>query len=514
LRYSRFPVPTYGFAIDLKMCIGCHACTIACKAEHDIPVGVNRCWVKTVEKGTFPDTQRLFLPVLCNQCEEAPCMNICPTNALFRRPDGIVDLDGDACIGCKACMVACPYDQLFIDPNTKTAEKCNFCANRIENQLQPACVSVCPTECRIFGDLDDPTSRVAQIVQREAFTVRKPEKGTGPKIFYLDADASAMQPEIAARPFMYKEGQVHLRPLGSPEPDPAHPGDPRVDYDVPHRKPWGIDLVLYLLTKGISTGAMFLSALLWAMGDRSTLTGFAGPLIAAIFCALTALVLVLDLERPERFLYILQRPNWNSWMARGAFLLTAHGVIAGIWLLAWMLGWTGLIAVLVPFALLVALATTAYTGFLFAQGLARDLWQGPHATIDLMAQAVAEGSAMLLLAALFTTHEAATIRALGWTLAFASSLHLLILVIEHLIVPSPTLHHELAVRAIREGPYKQLFWIGALGLGGAAPLVLVVLSASIGFPLPALAFTALVALAGGLAWEYVWVEAGQSVPLS
>ena len=212
-------VPNYGFAIDLRKCIGCHACTIACKSEHDIPVGVNRCWVKTVEKGTFPQTQRLFFPVLCNQCEDAPCMNICPTSALFRRRDGIVDLNGDSCIGCRACMAACPYDQLFIDPNTRTAEKCNFCANRVENKLEPACVSVCPTECRIFGDLDDPTSEVAQIVQREAFMLRKPEKGTGPKIFYLGADEAAIRPEIATRPFMFREGQVHMRPLGSPDPD-------------------------------------------------------------------------------------------------------------------------------------------------------------------------------------------------------------------------------------------------------------------------------------------------------
>jgi len=120
-------MPNYGFAIDLRKCIGCHACTIACKAEHDIPVGVNRCWVKTVEKGTFPDTRRFFFPVLCNQCTDAPCVRICPTNALFKRRDGIVDLNGASCIGCRACMEACPYDQLFIDPNTHTAEKCNFC---------------------------------------------------------------------------------------------------------------------------------------------------------------------------------------------------------------------------------------------------------------------------------------------------------------------------------------------------------------------------------------------------
>ncbi len=228
----------YGFAIDLRKCIGCHACTIACKAEHEIPVGVNRCWVKTVEKGTFPLTRRFFFPVLCNQCADAPCARICPTNALFKRRDGIVDLHGDSCIGCRACMEACPYDQLFIDPNTRTAEKCNFCANRVENKLLPACVSVCPTECRIFGDLDDPASEVSRIVQHEAFTVRKPEKGTGPKIFYLGAEESAIRPEAAARPFYYKEGQVHLRPMGAPVEDPGSPGDEGSSSGAPDGRRW------------------------------------------------------------------------------------------------------------------------------------------------------------------------------------------------------------------------------------------------------------------------------------
>src|SRR3954470_2983596 len=302
--YSRV-LPNYGFAIDLRKCIGCHACTIACKAEHDIPVGVNRCWVKTVEQGTFPDTRRLFLPVLCNQCDDAPCMKICPTNALFKRPDGIVDLHGDSCIGCRACMVACPYDQLFIDPNTHTAEKCNFCANRVENELLPACVSVCPTECRIFGDLDDPSSEVAQIAQREAISVRKPEKGTIPKVFYIAAEESVIQPEIATRPFIYKEGQVLLRPLGSPEADPDRPGDARVDYDTPHEKPWGFDMAVYLLTKGIATGAMMVSVLLWLAGTRTPLTQYVGPAISLAFLVTTAGILIADLERPERFYYIL-----------------------------------------------------------------------------------------------------------------------------------------------------------------------------------------------------------------
>lgn len=496
------------------MCIGCHACTIACKSEHDVPLGVNRCWVKTVEKGTFPDTQRLFLPMLCNQCDEAPCMKICPTSALYKRPDGIVDLYGDACIGCKACMVACPYDQIFIDPNTHTAEKCNFCANRVENQLEPACVSVCPTECRIFGDLDDPTSDVAKAVQRKAFTVRKPEKGTGPKVFYLGADDSAIQPEIAARPFMFREGQVHLRPLGAAEPDPSRPGDPRVDYDMPHKKPWGMDLVLYLLFKGISTGALMLGAVLWFLGDQSGLASIAAPLISALFSAATAVVLIKDLEQPKRFYYILTRPNWTSWMARGAFLLTAHGAIAGAWLLAGLLGRHGFVTMFAVLALPVALATTAYTGLLFAQGLARDLWQGTHATIDLVVHSLIEGAAVLLVAALYLEPGEATLQFLGWTLGLATTAHCLILLLEHLLTPSSTLHHELAVRAIVRGAFSRLFWIGAIGVGCALPLALFTLAVLAGFPIGTLTLAGLLALLGGLAWEYIWVEAGQSVPLS
>ncbi len=313
-------MPHYGFAIDLRKCIGCHACTIACKAEHQIPIGVNRCWVKTVERGSFPDTRRFFFPVLCNQCDEAPCVRICPTSALFKRRDGIVDLSGAACIGCRACMVACPYDQLFIDPNTHTAEKCNFCANRVENKLLPACVSVCPTECRIFGDLEDTSSELYRFVQDSGITVRKPEKGTMPHVYYVGAEQSAIQPEIATRPFYFKEGSVMLRPLGSPEADPADPGAPRVDYDTPHIKPWGMDMAIYLLTKGIATGSLLLSVILWLSGIREPLTTLAGPLVALVMVTVTAAVLVLDLEQPQRFLYILTRPNWTpGWRAARSF---------------------------------------------------------------------------------------------------------------------------------------------------------------------------------------------------
>ncbi len=228
-----------------------------------------------------------------------------------------------------------------------------------------------------------------------------------------------------------------MRPLGSPDPTDRAPGDPRVDYDMPHRQAWGFDLALYLLFKGISTGAMFLSALLWFMGDRSSLVGLGGPIVSLVFASATAIVLVIDLERPERFYYILTRPNWSSWLARGAFLLTAHAGSRRCGCALYWFGWTFALVWLAPVAMAAAFGATAYTGFLFAQGLARDLWQGPHGTIDLIAQAAAEGSAAMLLVARSPAADPATIRPLALTLAFAALAHLGILLLEHVLHAEP-----------------------------------------------------------------------------
>ncbi len=504
-------MPNYGFAIDLRKCIGCHACTIACKAEHDIPVGVNRCWVKTVEQGTFPATRRLFFPVLCNQCDDAPCAKICPTNALFKRRDGIVDLHGDSCIGCRACMVAWPYDQLFIDPNTHTAEKCNFCANRVENELLPACVSVCPTECRIFGDLDDPASEVAQIAAREMARVRKPEKATIPKVFYIGAEDAVIVPEVATRPFMFKEGQVLLRPLGSPDPDPSRPGDARVDYDTPHKKPWGFDMALYLLTKGITTGTMLVSLLLPLFYGASPLTTVAGPALSLLFLLITTALLVADLDRPERFFYIIVRPNWRSWMVWGAYFLVAQGLLTTMWIaLAWFGGGSWLPLLRWPLVVC-SILTTGYTGFLFAQGLARDLWQGWQSTVDLFAQAIVEGSAALLLASLVPSFaDPRATGALGITLIVSMLVHVGLIVFENLVATNHTRHRQLAVDAIRRGAFARLFWGGAIAIATISVIVAALSAQLRGGP----ALAAVLALTGSFAWEYIWVEAGQSVPLS
>ena len=169
---------------------------------------------------------------------------------------------------------------------------------------------------------------------------------------------------------------------------------------MPHGKPWGIDMVLYLFMKAVSTGAMMLGAILWLLGYAGPLVTIAAPAISTVFIGLTAAVLVIDLERPERFYYILTRPNWRSWMVWGAWFLTGHGLISTVWLIAGWFGWTGALSLLAIPASSSAVLATAYTGFLFAQGLGRDLWQGPHAAIHLIAQSGAAGAASLLIAAL------------------------------------------------------------------------------------------------------------------
>ncbi len=224
----------YGFVIDQRKCIGCHACTVACKEENQVPLGVNRTWVKYIEKGVFPDTRRYFSVMRCNHCDNAPCVTICPTVALYRRPDGIVDFDGDRCIGCKSCMQACPYDALYIDPETKTAAKCHYCAHRVESGLEPACVVVCPVQAIVPGDLDDPHSTISRLVASQQTQVRKPEQGTRPKLYYLGAEAAALTPDMQERRGGFVFSQVGSIPSPGQPNRPAAPAIARREL-VGHR---------------------------------------------------------------------------------------------------------------------------------------------------------------------------------------------------------------------------------------------------------------------------------------
>ncbi|MCZ6506800.1 MAG: 4Fe-4S dicluster domain-containing protein [Acidobacteria bacterium] len=250
----------WGKVIDHESCIGCHACSTACKSENEVPLSVNRTYVKYVDVGEFPEARRAFQVTRCNQCADAPCTTACPTSAMFTRADGIVDFDKSTCIGCKACIAACPYDAIFINPNDHSAEKCNFCAHRIDVGLEPACVVVCPTEAIMVGDLNDPTSRVAQMVNRGVVTVRRPEKETRPKLFYRGAHQATLDPLAARRPegglFMWSEQTAGPGMVVSGHPEPANSSAAALlSYDVPHRAPWDWRVSLYTLSKCLATGA-------------------------------------------------------------------------------------------------------------------------------------------------------------------------------------------------------------------------------------------------------------------
>jgi formate-dependent nitrite reductase membrane component NrfD len=232
-----------------------------------------------------------------------------------------------------------------------------------------------------------------------------------------------------------------------------------------------------------------------------------------VFITLTAVVLIIDLERPERFYYILTRSNWRSWMVWGAYFLTAHGALSLAWLIAAWFAADAVLGILIVPVIAVGVLATSYTGFLFAQGLGRDLWQGPSAAVDLIAQSAAAGSASLLIAALlFGDSTDAATPTLVWTLIGALIAHLVILVFEHVFAPSPTRHHELATQTILRGHYSRLFW-GAAVVGGSIIPIAILLTLGALNPV-VVAAAALLALGGGAAWEYIWVEAGQSVPLS
>ena len=405
----------YGFVINNQTCIGCHACTVACKAEHDVPIGVNRTHVKYIEKGTFPDSTREFSVHRCNHCEDSPCTKICPTTALFTRSDGIVDFDDDRCIGCKSCMQACPYDALYIDPDKGTAAKCNYCAHRIEHSYEPACVIVCPTESIVSGDLSDPESAISQLVATHNTTVRKPESGAEPNLYYIDASEEMLDPKAteltgsgmwteqafgvghfakyaesrlgeADTTSMIVQLALEKKARSSAPRDQAiikdvmerladESASAKRSYDQPSKGVlWGWEVSAYIWTKGIAAGTYVVAmlAMLSGMVEMSDELWAMTLGVGIVFLALTGLLLVIDLDRPERFLYVMLRPNWDSWLVKGAYVLSGYGGIlalsTGVLLLDLDRSLLSYLAIAgVPLALL----TGVYTAWLLGQAKAR-----------------------------------------------------------------------------------------------------------------------------------------------
>ncbi len=171
-------------------CIGCDACYVSCKTDWDVPAMKEafRTKVFEVESEDIHGNPTIgFLPTLCNHCDNAPCVDVCPTGASFKRDeDGIVLVEPDMCIGCKACMVACPYDARYYNEEEQTVDKCTFCLPRISNGLDPACVTTCVGESRNFGDLNDTNSNVSKMLKDATSVYKlKEDEGTSPNVYYV-----------------------------------------------------------------------------------------------------------------------------------------------------------------------------------------------------------------------------------------------------------------------------------------------------------------------------------------
>lgn len=390
----------YGFVIDQRRCIGCHACTVACKSENEVPLGDFRTWVKYTEIGSFPQVRRHFAVLRCNQCTSAPCVTICPVTALDKQPNGIVDLDKDICIGCKSCMQACPYDALYLNEDTGGAEKCHFCAHRVEVGLKPACEVVCPETAIISGDFHDPNSQVSQLVREvPGAQVRRPEQGTGPNVWYLGADDVSLQPGTAQESdsWIWSDRRQPPPPLPVGEAQRFQRADARVVLDVDHKVLWGWKVAAYLVTKGLAAGAALWAPFVAFMPASGFWRDYWPELLALLFTTVTTALLVLDLKRPQKFLSLLLRPNTRSWLVRGAWVLIAFSSLTAAIVLARLLGLHGFADGLRWTNLVFGSMAAAYTAFLFAQCEGRDLWQNTRVLLPhLMVQALLLGAAALL----------------------------------------------------------------------------------------------------------------------
>jgi formate-dependent nitrite reductase membrane component NrfD/ferredoxin len=482
---------------------------------------------------------------------------------MYQRDDGIVEFDSNVCIGCKACMQACPYDAIHVDPNTSTIAKCHYCAHRVEIGLQPACVVVCPEQAIIAGDMNDPHSEISHLLARQDVTVRKPEQGTAPKLFYIDGNDVLLHPTATERSpetYMWADvvpvhgangnglssnghtPQVETKPRksrwassnvtvrvpqtqGQPNNGPIQFGARlaehmvQVGYNVHHKIPWHWPVPAYLVTKGIGSGIFMLLVLGWGLNlfTKDGLTAIVSGFLSLLFIGLTTFFLVYDLERPARFLYILMRPQWKSWLARGAVILIGFSVILTVWWLfeigaylydydspiRYVLLWIGF-----PFAV----GTAIYTAFLFAQAEGRDLWQSALLPFHLIVQAFMAGSALLLVLDLFIPMPADLSRGLQIAFVTAVLIDLFVTLVGEFGIPHASEVAAKAAHEISHGQYRNLFWWGSIATGHILPVVLLILAVftpSISSIFMAIA--GLCAIGGLYLYEYAFVMAPQEI---
>jgi formate-dependent nitrite reductase membrane component NrfD/ferredoxin len=435
---------------------------------------------------------------------------------MYQRKDGIVDFSSERCIGCKACMQACPYDSIYIDPDEGTAAKCHFCAHRTEVGLEPSCVVVCPEHAIIAGDLDASDGEIAQLLARETVRVRKPEQGTRPKLYYIDGDESAIIPTAARHESIYMWSQrnesIHGGGALYPPDSPLLQKDALAAYDVSHARPWGWQVPAYCWTKAIGSGALAMPAIAMLLGRLSTdrLRDVVLSSIALLFTALTTVLLVWDLEHKARFLRVVFTPQSKSWLARGAFILIGYSGLVGLFWVASVFGLSTIASFLLWPTVLAGFLAAVYTAFLFGQCEGRDLWQTPLLPVHLIVQALMCGAAVLPLLPSAAGGSPQLLGIAKEALSFTLILHLLIVAAEFMM-PHTTDNAAYAARLITHGQFKNWFWGGSVVLGGILPLLLLWFAP---FDFYGTAIAGMLALVGLLIFEWCFVMAGQSVPNS
>jgi len=443
-------------------------------------------------------------------------------------------------------MQACPYDALYIDPDTNTAAKCNYCTHRVDIGLEPACVNVCPEHAIISGDMDNPDSEISQLLASENVMVRKPEKGTNPNVFYINGDEVSLSPGLTPRNDNYiwssqSNGVGHYAKYaeslskksydemaselaGTSSKTTTYAGDsqqaqssmavimqkadPKRVYDTPDKGIlWGWEVSAYLVTKAIAAGAvlvLFLSQLLGI--GFSDATAWLGMGLGIVFLALTGLFLVMDLDQPARFVYVLLRPQWKSWLVRGGYSITFFGGAVTLWAAGKYFDIAILETIGFWASAIIGIVVAIYTAFLFAQAKGRDFWQSPSLPLHMLVHSIMAGAAALAIGGYFMDTSANYDAFLGYVVAGTIIFNLFVMLFE-LSITHPTTDAKATVDMILKGRYKMRFWVGVVVFGNFLPLALILAGLSI-------PVAGAIALIGIILTETIWVEAPQRIPLT
>lgn len=434
------------------------------------------------------------------------------------------------------------------------AQKCNYCTHRTDIGLEPACVVVCPEHAIISGDIDNPNTEISKLLARETVNVRKPEKGTNPKLFYIDGDRVSINPTATeveddymwssqasgvGKYAKYAEQRINESPNAEEiakqkqtnlvQIEPRKKKAKRV-YDSPSKGVlWGWEVSAYVLTKAIAAGA-FLIPVVGGMFFYAVPELFKqiGAIVSFIFLSITGILLIKDLGRPDRFLYVLLRPQFKSWLSRGAYIITIFGGLLTTWIILSFTGYGDyplispqtnltasaddftLINSIEIFAIVFALLSAVYTAFLFAQAKGRDFWQSPMLGLHMILHSLMAGFAVFLIAGLFLENvNTGLIWVLKRITIYSIIFHLVTLAIE-LTTTHTTEDAHKVVKMITKGHFSSAFWFGMIIIGNFIPLIILLTLESY----VAAGISGILILIGLAFAQHIWVKAPQRIPLS